>query len=313
MNGSVDIAEQPRFSVVMPVFNCERYIGEAIQGVIQQSYPALELIVVDDGSNDGTAEIVQHFSKRLPTLYVRQNNQGPSAARNRGAALAQGDWIAFLDADDVWLPTKLLTHRDHIMAHPNAVLFWSDWRYMDHKGDPIQRRPGDGPFSRVVFGHPSLPIPSSVAMRKDVFERTQGFDQALRHSEDIEYFARLATRFSVQFIAQTLVRYRTHKTQLHLNLRVAADNWPRVDQSLARLWHDDRRKLRALAEHSAIRYARMGRDFLIAGDYERARHFFRQCFKQKPLHLQNLRRWALSYIPPLRELYRRNKEHTVRV
>jgi len=313
MNDSVHIVEQPRFSVVMPAFNCERYIGEAIESVIQQSYPALELIVVDDGSTDGTAQVVQHFSKRLPTLFIRQNNQGPSAARNHGVALAQGDWIGLLDADDVWLPTKLLTHRDHIIAHPNTVFFWSDWRYMDHKGDPIRRGPEDSPFSGVIFGHPTLPIPSSVVMRRDVFDRTTGFDQRLRHSEDVEYFARLANRFSVQFITQQLVRYRTHKTQLHLNLRVAADNWPLVNQSLARLWHDDHRKLRALAEHSAMRYTRMGRDFLIAGDYERARHFFRQCSKQKLLHLQNLRRWALSYMPPLRELYRRNKQHAARV
>jgi glycosyltransferase involved in cell wall biosynthesis len=304
---------QPRFSVVMPVFNGERYMREAIESVLRQSYPAFELIVVDDGSTDRTAQIVEQFSRQFPILYARQDNQGPAAARNRGAALARGDWLAWLDADDVWLEQKLLTHRDHIMAGPDAVFLWSDWIYVDDRGEPIRRRPDNAPFASAVFGRPIFPIPSSVSVLKDVFTRTRGFDPRLRYAEDVECFARIARDFPVQFIARPLVRYRTHPTQLHMNLFMAAEQWPAVHRALAHLWRGDAEKLRALAEHSARRYTRVGRDFLLAGEYRRARHFFRRSFKEKPFHWPNLRRWLLSYLPPLREYYRRGKKTSLRM
>src|SRR3954468_10533282 len=98
----------PRFSVVIPTYNRAAYLAEAVRSVRDQTYPAHEIIVVDDGSTDNTAQVVEILANDgIPLRYLRQANQGVAAARNRGIQAAAGDWIALLDSDDTWLPRKL--------------------------------------------------------------------------------------------------------------------------------------------------------------------------------------------------------------
>ncbi len=106
-------------SVVIPAHNAERFIDEAIESVLKQTQPATEIVVIDDGSNDGTARIVQSHPS---VIYQRQEQSGAAAARNRGARIASSEWIAFLDADDVWLPNKLERQAAAFLADPELKM-----------------------------------------------------------------------------------------------------------------------------------------------------------------------------------------------
>lgn len=125
----------PRFSVVIPAFNAASTLSRAIDSVLEQSYPAHEVIVVDDGSGDETPDVLARYVGRAH--YVRQANAGPSAARNRGVAAASGDWIAFLDADDWYYPSRLQSHAEMIAAHPGLDFLVAGFDYRDPQGKQI--------------------------------------------------------------------------------------------------------------------------------------------------------------------------------
>ena len=305
--------DEPQFSVVIPVYNGERFIGAAIESVLAQTYKALEIIVIDDGSSDNSRNIVQRYSERICISYVRQENKGPSASRNHGASLARGDWLAFLDADDLWYPNKLQTQRDCIAEHPDAVLFWCDMSNIDEAGLARRDSRGRDPLAQIVFNRPVCPLPSAVVMRKSTFALTSGFNTMLRCYEDVEYFFRLASAFPVMYIPEKLYAYRKYDKQPdYLRMRGLVENWSVVNAVLVMLCHDDPARLAALSRQSAAIYSGAGRHLLRAGNLSRARYCFRQSFAQRPLYGKNLRRWALSYLPGLRAIYRRAKKHAVR-
>jgi GT2 family glycosyltransferase len=135
----------PRFSVIIPVFNGERTIERAVQSVLDQSFPAHEILVVDDGSTDSTASVVRRFGDRVHA--VRQENRGVAAARNLGVARATGDWVAFLDADDWYYPDRLQLHAAWIADGAAPSVLTGDYDYVDGHG----RRLG-GSMDRTALG-----------------------------------------------------------------------------------------------------------------------------------------------------------------
>lgn len=126
-------------SVVMPAYNAEKYIAEAISSVLNQSFPDFELIVLNDGSTDGTGGIVQRFAgqdKRI-RLLNQAENRGAARTRNDGVQAARGEWVAFLDSDDIWIDTKLEKQLDFVRRYPEAVLTYTASGYMDEGGTPF--------------------------------------------------------------------------------------------------------------------------------------------------------------------------------
>lgn len=130
------LREEPLVSIIMPAYNCERYIKEAIDSVIAQTYKHWELIVIDDGSKDDTAKIVDELSLKDSRihLYVNEKNQGVSATRNKGILIARGDWIAFLDSDDMWKPQKL--EKQMLLSQETGAEFlFTGSSFINEKGD----------------------------------------------------------------------------------------------------------------------------------------------------------------------------------
>ncbi|RPI42293.1 MAG: glycosyltransferase family 2 protein, partial [Betaproteobacteria bacterium] len=120
---------QPRFSVIIPVFNGADFVGRAIESVLAQTYPAEEILLVDDGSTDATPHIIERYGSRL--RYLRQSNQGVSVARNTGAHAARGDWLAFLDADDWYFPDRLRLHAEMLSVRSDLDFLTGDYEYRD--------------------------------------------------------------------------------------------------------------------------------------------------------------------------------------
>jgi glycosyltransferase involved in cell wall biosynthesis len=189
-----------KFSVIIPAYNAERYIAKAIESCLSQTYAPHEIIVIDDASTDGTASIAESFPP--PTRVIRlTENMGVSVACNRGVQASSGDWLAFLGADDWFLPEKLELQRLCALENPRAVLIYSGFRIISCDGSEY-----DGRFFwprelMPMLRYRSRLYAGSVVMRRDAFDAVGGFDPALRTAEDWDMWLRITARYSVDLFA----------------------------------------------------------------------------------------------------------------
>ena len=203
----------PQVSVIIPAYNAGPYLRTAIDSVLAQTLADVEIIVVDDGSNDDTANIAASFGERVRLL--RQDNAGVSAARNRGIEAARADFVAFLDADDWYLlPTKLASQAALLAARPEVGIVHSGWRLVNEQGDvKAERRP----WQRVpvldlqgwLLWQPALP--SAMMVRRQALAQVGGFDPRLAHAEDIDLALRLTLAgYATAWLEEVTVAYRQH-------------------------------------------------------------------------------------------------------
>ena len=197
---------RPLLSVIMPVYNGEAFLAEAIRHVLTQRYQPLELIVVDDGSTDGTANIAAAFADDI--RYVRQPNQGPAAARNQGIATARGEFLAFLDVDDLWADDALHRLMDHLQAHPETGIAQGLIQQMHldryvQDGQPRIFTPIFKPYQFINIG--------SAVYRKTVFKTVGLFDPVFRHAEDVDWFIRAwELNIAKMVLPEVALLYRKH-------------------------------------------------------------------------------------------------------
>lgn len=207
-------------SVIIPAFNYARYLGEAIDSVFAQTYPALEVIVVDDGSTDDTPAVLATYGDRIRT--IRQQNQGVSSARNSGIAAARGEYVAFLDADDLWQPAKLEAQMARFDADPSLGLVHCGAESFDAEGQTIHFW-REGMEGRVAINilrlEPVIAAPgSNIVTPRRVAEEIGGFDTRMIGSEDWDFAYRVAARYEIGFTPEALVRYRIHGSGAHQNV-----------------------------------------------------------------------------------------------
>lgn len=206
-------------SVVIPTYNYGRFIREAIDSVLAQTYAPLEILVVDDGSTDDTEQIVRAYGDRV--RYIRQQNAGVGAARNTGIASARGEYVAFLDSDDVWLPEKLAKEIARFETDPELGLVYGGAERFDESGTLSVALDGiEGWIAPELLRLERSVISSGsgTLLPKRVAEEVGGFDANLQPSEDWDFCYRVALRHRVGFVPEVLVRYRQHGGGLHLNV-----------------------------------------------------------------------------------------------
>jgi glycosyltransferase involved in cell wall biosynthesis len=234
-------------SVVIPAYNRAHLLPATVASVLQQTVEPLEILIVDDGSSDDTPTLCSTFPP--PVRYIRQENAGLSAARNRGIREARGNWLAFIDSDDLWHRTKLAVQLAVFDAHPAVAWSTTECEVIDNDGRQVSAPEG---FERVfpVFGlerlspneffstflaHSSVDacgsthtvywgdaftalfrgnfiLPSATMIRRDVVERVGLFDESFRFAEETEFFHRLAARFPVAVIMTPLTQWRTDQS-----------------------------------------------------------------------------------------------------
>jgi glycosyltransferase involved in cell wall biosynthesis len=241
-----------KVSVIIPVYNTERFIEPAIESVLAQSFTDYEVLIIDDGSSDSSiARCLRFEDVRLK--IIRQSNRGLAGARNTGIRRARGEYVAFLDADDLWEPDKLARHVAHLDACPEVGVSFSRSRFIDEQGSDIglYQMPKLHNISAVdvllrnPVGNGSAPV-----IRRQVFEDigfaspagsgqyTCYFDEELRQSEDIECWVRIATTsvWRIEGLPEPLSRYRVNAGGL------SADLWKQL-----KTWERAIRKMRAYA------------------------------------------------------------------
>jgi glycosyltransferase involved in cell wall biosynthesis len=195
----------PMVSVIIPTYNRAAMVQEAVASVLTQTYSDFELIVVDDGSFDDTARVLNSYSGRI--RVHRQDNRGVSAARNAGIAMAKGTLIAFLDSDDLWLPEKLAVQTAYFLNHPDAMICQTEERWVRNnvRVNPKNRHKKPSGLIYASSLHLCLVSPSAVMIRRSLLDRVGLFDENLPACEDYDLWLRISCRFPVYLIDHPLI------------------------------------------------------------------------------------------------------------
>lgn len=294
---------KPKVSVIMPVLNGQRYIAEAISSVVAQTYRPVELVVVDDGSTDGTRAIVEQFAGSIELKYVHHvKPHGIPASMNDGIRNATGGLISFLDHDDAWLPRFLETQWNYLESHPDVAMVHSDFQTTDPAGNVLEAsvakcrnrvRPSGDVFRQLFMD--SFIVGNSVLIRKECFDRLGLFDERLRWG-DYHMWMRIARHYKVDYVPQVLTQYRQHPSQ---STRSSKNTHPYKDSvplnalaGILELYPDARRELgsRAINRRLASLYFELACTWWNQGNFSHAR----VCLtKAMSLHPWNHRQYAL--------------------
>lgn len=233
----------PKISVIVPVYNVERYVGAAIASVLAQSFTDFEVIAVDDGSPDRSFDVLSSIADDRIRI-VRQTNRGLAGARNAGIRAARGAWIAMLDADDLFHPKKLERHADHLSRHPEIGVSFCHSALIDDEGNDLGKaqtpRADRVTAERLLLSNP-LSNGSTAVLRREVFDdvafesngRIQYFDEGLRRSqgvEDLDLWLRIAmtTNWQIECLPEILTCYRLNSAGLSVDGRQMVASWQRV-------------------------------------------------------------------------------------
>ena len=204
-----------KISVIIPTFNRKKTLGRAIQSVSNQSLSPFEILIIDDGSNDGTKEWVKESPQDIK--YIYQNNQGVSSARNKGIKYAYGDWIAFLDSDDEWLPNKLYEQVKAIGSNPEIKFFHTNeiWIRNGLRVNQMKKHKKYGGYIFEKCLDMCKVSPSSVLIKKEIFDDVGAFDNSLRVCEDYDLWLRITSKYPVVFLDIPFIyKYGGHAGQL---------------------------------------------------------------------------------------------------
>ena len=203
-------------SVVIPLYNAEKYIGDTLESVFEQTYNTFEIIVVNDGSTDSSLDVVKKYSD---VTVISQENQGEAAARNKGVALSKGDFIAFMDHDDLWEPDKLKIQMEYFNDNPQVGLVYS--QYTSFKNGKILRtRPQNGHsgwiFTKLLYK--SIIQASTVMVKRECLDVVGPYDEAFAFADEYDMFLRISKEFQCGFVDKGLTRYRVHETNASKNV-----------------------------------------------------------------------------------------------
>ena len=289
-------------SIVIPAYNAQEYIREAVDSALSQTYRHTEVIVVDDGSTDQTTEILQEFGQSI--RLISQKNAGTAEACNAGVSAAKGEWVAFLDADDQWLPEKLERQVSRCarfaISHTDSICF----------GANLQKEIRRSALQEMYFGRVLEKIlianfitKSTVMVARDVYVSAGGFSRAYDAVEDWPLWMKICADYDLGYVAEPLTRYRVHPQSKSMRARA-------TDTAHMRIIHDafseegvgrefQWLKSRAIAESSSINahYAAS------SGDWVWATRCAARAIKHNPTHVQNWKLIAKSLLIPFGRNY----------
>ena len=292
----------PLVSVVIPAYNAARYLAEAIDSALGQTFADTEILVIDDGSTDSTPELLHAYARRVRCF--RQENRGVYAARNRGVELARGKYVAFLDADDQWLPDKLAkqvevldTQPEFRVVHSDASLVDADGRLLKPAVNPRRQSRNGRVFDEFFQSNMAVILLSTVIMDRECFARTGPFDERHRSVQDQVFFLRLAWHYPIWFIPQPLVKYRL--TPQSLSRKDTVENVVLREKLLAEFISEHEDYFRSQPAFLSRRWLDFNQDaakrLLHAGQYNSAHEYFRRCALRSGPGLFG---WAITLLPP---------------
>jgi teichuronic acid biosynthesis glycosyltransferase TuaG len=283
----------PLVTAVIPAYDCEAYVAEAVASALAQTYRPLEVLVINDGSTDRTAEALRPFTG-LVTLIDREN-RGVYSSRNEGVERAAGEFVAFLDADDAWKPEKIARQMDVFARHPEVALVATRAEEIDAEGRPLARPPKESPgiYDRPASLYDELlnrgnPVSlSSVVARREALRRAGGFyDRERILSADYDLWIRVAAERPFYIMSEPLTRYRVLKNSLlHGSLE---------KEYGAQLGIIQRHRARFTSAGYRRRLAKLYLDWAESAFYQGDPQAWRRCRTSLALDPRNWRAWRLG-------------------
>jgi glycosyltransferase involved in cell wall biosynthesis len=289
----------PRVSVIIPAYNAvTRYLEQAIRSVLAQSYKDTELIVVDDASTDDTARLVLRFPQAR--YYKRATTGGQAAARNDGARLAKGEFLAFLDQDDLWEPTFLEETSAVLNAHPEAALVHCDGYQVNERNEILEYDAAikhTASVTQMLRGGHDVATSGSL-FRKQCFDAVGGYDETLPVWEDIDLAIRLYQRFRIVHLAKPLYRHRLygHNVSRDIPSDRALLGRRRFLEKHGPACRPGTPEARALARDWAQYYSDLGKYLLQTGQTRDARRALWQAVRHDPFNHKGILRLLRSLI-----------------
>ncbi len=269
-----------KVSVIIPAYNSEAFITESIESALNQTYPNLEVVVVNDGSTDGTEGALSAFRDRI--IYIKKENGGPASARNLGIKKSSGEYICFLDADDKYLPKKVEKQVAYLNEHPDVGLVFSDASIL-----------GGGFFAQRESIHEAMPIYQgyvfprlfirnfilnlTVMIRREVLEKSGLFDEdrELISIEDYELWLRIAMHYPVGYINERLASYRIHSSNISSNLEASIKKNFFITEKFEREFPElETRYPKIFKKRRAFTLCRLGTHYFKRYDFKAAKKSF---------------------------------------
>ena len=210
----------PRVSVVIPAYNHEKYVGECIQSVLDQTYQDFEIIITDDGSSDGTANVIKEFDDSRIQLYTHASNKGACTAANNCIRKAAGEYIAVLSSDDAWEPTKLEKQVAYLDAHPEIGAVFTKVAFVDEAGNLIgpsdykyyyifdKRNRSRYAWLNLFFSRGNCLCHPSILIRKKCYDEVGLLDERMANIPDLDMWVRLCLKYDIHIVNEKLVRFR---------------------------------------------------------------------------------------------------------
>ena len=264
-------------SVVVPAYNCVLYLQQAIESIRAQTYRPIEIIVVDDGSTDDTPNLIKTLGDDI--IYIRQPNGGPAKARNKGINAATGEFIAFLDADDVWLPSKLQKQIDYLVTHREAALVYSLMsNFIDGQKAGVEIFPQKA-ISGLIFDEllrdTIIPLPS-VVVRTEIARTVGAFDESLLTAEDTNFYLKVAYGHHIGVIPEVLLLRRLHASNLSFRVDVPIGTLDNLDRIAERYPEVHPMRYLPMLNAYKIRGEALIKDYFHKGEYRKVREISRK-------------------------------------
>jgi glycosyltransferase involved in cell wall biosynthesis len=218
MKSPINIANQPKVSILVPCYNHERYVEALVLSVINQSYPNVELIVIDDGSTDSSVEILSELSCRFGFKFQHQKNQGVTKTCNRLLGMATGDFMSIVASDDILVPGRIQKQVEYLRENPNVGFVYGAVEYIDDSGEEVVERRGrpqrleDGNILDQLISRGMFFKPGTLMVPRAVYEQIGVYDESLC-VEDYDWVLRVSEKWEVGCLNEPLLKYRLHSEQ----------------------------------------------------------------------------------------------------
>jgi len=284
----------PRVSVIIPTYNRAKYISEAIGSIMSQTYNDYEIIVVDDGSTDNTKEVLKKYKEKIK--YVCQKNQGSAAARNRGVKESRGEFIAFVDSDDLLMPRCFELQVQALEKNPQAAFAYGKSGLVDEGGRCIKKifstkkRRSGNIFEDLLFG--SCIRTDTAMFRKACFNDIGGYDKSLLRAQDWDMYLRMCKKYEVVFIDEVVAQYRYHGSNSVRDTEMLLNFVLKIMNKHKGCFKDH--------PHRSHIYSEYGWEFIQKGRKERGKELILESLKLDPEQLFNpqvYQKWIFGYVP----------------
>ncbi|MCA9407841.1 MAG: glycosyltransferase [Candidatus Omnitrophica bacterium] len=308
----INQTKNPRVSIIIATYNYRKYLQESLESILKQTFTDYEVLVVDDGSTDNTDQLIAQFQKKFQgrLRYHYQENQGVYAARNVGLNLARGEFIGFLDADDIWHKTLLENFVRYLDKNENKAFVYSNVEFFDSKtnkkvahrfGEGSNKKPYTGRCVDQLFQNGNfIPFSANLA-RQDVLQKVGKFDRELRVGGDYDYWMKLTSRFDIGYIPKILCRMRRHETSLSFKGLTQAKAQLRINKNILKYSPEIKKRIgeEALQQKWFKTYYALGTSLILNNQGREGRENLRKAleYKVNPFANKLWLYYVISYFP----------------